>query len=258
MKEHGSCQDQSRWRRLVAVVHARRVAPVLAWVAGVVALLVVMSALGRGALAAPRATDPGSWGDWLAARTAPDAAIALLRVVVIGLASYLLAVTVLAIVLRLGRAGRLVTMADVVTLPFVRSLVQAGLGLGLAGATVATVGSVTVEHVGTPPAADVALVSSVSSVSSADDAPPVMQKIETPAEDVAAGRTWTVAAGDHLWSVAERVLAESWGRTPGDHELVPYWEQLVEANRDRLADRDNPDLIFPGQEFVVPAPPPAP
>jgi nucleoid-associated protein YgaU len=101
-------------------------------------------------------------------------------------------------------------------------------------------------------------VALVSSVSSADDVPPVMQKMEAPVESPAEARTWTVAAGDHLWSVAERVVAESWGRVPADHELTPYWEQLVDANRDRLADRANPDLIFPGQQFVVPPPPPAP
>ncbi|MCU1376678.1 MAG: hypothetical protein JWO68_3964, partial [Actinomycetia bacterium] len=177
-----------------------------------------------------------------------------------GLAWYLLAVTALAVVLRLGRAGRLITVADVVTLPFVRSLAQAGLGLGLAGAVVAAAGAATVDHrplPGAPTAADVALVSAVVPARPPEGAPPVMQKVG--AVEVPAGeRTWTVAAGDHLWSIAERVLADAWARPPADHEVVPYWEQVVGANRDRLADRDNPDLIFPGQQLVVPAPPPAP
>jgi nucleoid-associated protein YgaU len=38
-----------------------------------------------------------------------------------------------------------------------------------------------------------------------------------------------------------------------DAEVVPYWRAVIEANRDRLADRDNPSLVFPGQEFVLPA-----
>ena len=73
-----------------------------------------------------------------------------------------------------------------------------------------------------------------------------------------AERTWTVAPGDHLWSIASRVLSDAWGRPPSDVEVVPFWEQVVELNRDRLADPANPDLIFPGQSLVVPAPPPAP
>jgi nucleoid-associated protein YgaU len=87
-----------------------------------------------------------------------------------------------------------------------------------------------------------------------------MQKlgpVEAPVEAPVEGRTWTVKAGDHLWSIAEQVLAGSWNRPPTDGEVVPYWEQLVEANRDRLADRDNSDLLFAGQHLVVPPPPPA-
>lgn len=260
-----TCQNASRGCRLGGVEALRRLAPMVVWVAGLGALLVAMAALGHGALAPPDLTAPGSWGDWLAARTAPEAAVAILRLVVIALAWYLLVVTVLAVALRLGSAGRLVTVADVVTLPFVRSLVQAGLGIGLAGAAVAAVGSVAMEHPGprgAPTAADAALVSSVSPGDavmqrlSPEGAPPVMQKVT--AEAPSASRTWTVTAGEHFWSISTRVVAEAWGREPTDHEVAPYWEQLVEANRGRLADRSNPDLLFPGQELVVPTPPPAP
>ncbi|MCU1380650.1 MAG: hypothetical protein JWN29_3633 [Acidimicrobiales bacterium] len=263
---HCGLSEQVEKHKLGTVDLARRVTPMLAWVAGLGIVLLVMSALDHGALAAPDPTDPASWGDWLAARTAPEAAVAVLRLVVIGLSWYLLAVTAAAVVVRVGRARRLVSVADVVTLPFVRSLVQAGLGVGLAGASVAAVGSVTVHHAGpsaAPTAADVALVSSVSTADAvmqrlpAEGAPPVMQKVG-PVEAPVEGRTWTVRPGDHLWSIAERVLAESRSRPPTDGEVVPYWEQLVAANRDRLADRDNPDLLFPGQALVVPAPPSAP
>src|SRR4051812_30971445 len=140
MRCNMTCQNASRVGRLGGVDVVRRFAPIVAWVAGLVALLAGMAAIGHGALAAPDLRDPGSWGDWVAARTAAEAAVAILRVVVLVLATYLLLVTLLAVVLRVGRAGRLVTVADVVTLPFVRSLVQAGLGIGLAGAAVAAVG----------------------------------------------------------------------------------------------------------------------
>lgn len=71
------------------------------------------------------------------------------------------------------------------------------------------------------------------------------------------GEEWTVQAGDHFWSIAGRLLTGAWGRPPNDAETDPYWRQLVEANRDRLADRANPDLLFVGQVLGVP-PPPAP
>lgn len=67
--------------------------------------------------------------------------------------------------------------------------------------------------------------------------------------------TWTVAGGDHFWSIAERVLAEAWQRAPTDRDVDPYWRRLVDVNRSRLADRDNSDLLYTGQVLTVPAPP---
>jgi hypothetical protein len=45
------------------------------------------------------------------------------------------------------------------------------------------------------------------------------------------------------------------GAVPTVGEVVPYWRSLVETNRAALADRDNADLVFPGQVFTVPDPP---
>jgi nucleoid-associated protein YgaU len=81
--------------------------------------------------------------------------------------------------------------------------------------------------------------------------------VPTSVAPVAPAPTWTVAPGDHLWSIATRVLAEGWGRAPSDAEVAPYWEQVVGVNRDRLADPADPDLLFPGQVLVVPRPPAA-
>jgi DNA-binding SARP family transcriptional activator len=68
---------------------------------------------------------------------------------------------------------------------------------------------------------------------------------------------WEVERGDDFWRIAEATLTESWGRTPTDAEIVPYWRQLIEANRDGLLPPGDPNLIYPGQEFVLPSPPPA-
>ncbi|HET7721367.1 MAG TPA: hypothetical protein VFK43_15480, partial [Acidimicrobiales bacterium] len=80
--------------------------------------------------------------------------------------------------------------------------------------------------------------------------PPVAQ-VSTPAP---AADRWTVAPGECFWTIAEDVLATHLGRAPTDAEIVPYWRRLIEANRSELAHRDNPDLIFPAQVFVIPSP----
>lgn len=68
-------------------------------------------------------------------------------------------------------------------------------------------------------------------------------------------RTWTVARGQSFWSIVEAVLGEAWGRPPTAREVDPYWRALIEANRSRLADARNPDLLFTGQVLAVPPPP---
>lgn len=57
---------------------------------------------------------------------------------------------------------------------------------------------------------------------------------------------------------AEATLVQAWGRAPSDAEVAPYWRTMVEMNRAKLVDPGNPGLIYPGQVFVVPAPPVAP
>lgn len=61
-----------------------------------------------------------------------------------------------------------------------------------------------------------------------------------------------VRPGEHFWSIAQEHLADAWERTPSDGEVAGYWTDLVDANRDRLAPPGDPDLIYPGQQFVLP------
>jgi hypothetical protein len=67
-----------------------------------------------------------------------------------------------------------------------------------------------------------------------------------------AGRTVTVAPGDHFWALASDDLAAHLGRAPSDDEVVVHWEAVVEANRDRLVVTGNADLLLPGQRIVLP------
>lgn len=61
-----------------------------------------------------------------------------------------------------------------------------------------------------------------------------------------------VRPGDHLWALSERRLTEALGRPAADHEVAPYWLEVIEANRDRIRSGD-PDLIYPGEVVVLPA-----
>jgi hypothetical protein len=67
-----------------------------------------------------------------------------------------------------------------------------------------------------------------------------------------------VRPGDHFWRIASETLSRAWGRVPSDTEIDPYWRAVIEHNRDRLARADHPGLIFVGQVFELPPPPPAP
>jgi hypothetical protein len=60
--------------------------------------------------------------------------------------------------------------------------------------------------------------------------------------------SWIAVRGDHLWSIAQRTLAERWQRAPSEREVDRYWRSVMSANAD-LAD---PDLIFVGQVIALP------
>lgn len=74
--------------------------------------------------------------------------------------------------------------------------------------------------------------------------PPLVIERQRPA----AGATHTVRTGEHFWSIAQQVVADR----GVDVAVGQYWRLLVEANRSRLVDPDDPDLLYPGQVLVLP------
>lgn len=231
----------------------------LAWMLGLLAAIGVLTLAGRGALAAPSVLDIGAWGSWARNRDALIIAFAGLRLLTLGLAWYLLGATLIGGAARVARWRRMVAVADALTIPAVRRLLQSALGLGLATAAL-TVGSPTSAP---PSSAPTAATVTMAPQDQADRV--VMAPLSdagetmTPVVQVPVPQTgeehWTAERGDHFWSIAERVLTKAWGRTPTDAEIVQYSDRLITANRNRLADPDNPDLIYPGQTFRVPRPP---
>jgi nucleoid-associated protein YgaU len=63
-----------------------------------------------------------------------------------------------------------------------------------------------------------------------------------------------VAPGDSFWSLAEQVVRNHLGRAPDDDEVLEPWLAMIDINRDRLLDPENPDLIHPGLVLRLPPP----
>lgn len=77
---------------------------------------------------------------------------------------------------------------------------------------------------------------------------------EVPSPEVATERTGAnhrVVAGESFWSIAVHVL-DTAGVEHDERVVATYWRVLVAANEDRLVLPGEPDLIFPGQELVLP------
>lgn len=62
--------------------------------------------------------------------------------------------------------------------------------------------------------------------------------------------TWTVDPGNSLWYIAKVTLQRRWGRAPTNAEIAGYWPQIYDRNRGVIG--GNPNLIHPGQVFVLP------
>ncbi len=243
----------------------------MAWIATLVAIIWGLGRLGSGQLSTPPLLDRSALQEWLDRRDAVTVAFALLRLVGLALAWYLLVVTTLGLAARLSHVPALVRLADLATIPAVRKVLGAVAGVGLTASAASLMAAsmlpdqapaeahadassrVVLERL--PDGSDVILRrlpdadgTSTMRVDDGTDAP-----LEAPA-----ARDWTTAPGDHFWHIAEASLADTWGRAPTDTEIDPYWHDLVALNRPLLADQGNPDLIFPGQVFRLPEPPPAP
>jgi DNA-binding SARP family transcriptional activator/nucleoid-associated protein YgaU len=76
------------------------------------------------------------------------------------------------------------------------------------------------------------------------------------------GTEVVVARGDNVWNLSQAHLEQVHQRAVSDDEVRPYWQEVIAANRDRLANPADPNLIFAGQTMRFPAvgdhDPPAP
>lgn len=103
------------------------------------ATIVVLHAAGQAELAAPPLTSPGDLGSWLSTRGAVVAGFALVRLLALVGAWYLLATTALHGVAHATGSVRLRHAVELVTVPAARRMVARAAGASLAGASLAGV-----------------------------------------------------------------------------------------------------------------------
>jgi nucleoid-associated protein YgaU len=63
----------------------------------------------------------------------------------------------------------------------------------------------------------------------------------------AAPVVWTIRPGDNLWSIAAAVTGSA-----DQASTATYWARLIETNRSRLPYPDDPNLVFTGDQIVLP------
>jgi len=239
------------------MVRRRGPRPILlvAWVVLLAGVLGVLHVLGRGPLRAPPVTRPGALAAWLDHESAAPLAFSAVRLAAMGLAWYLLATTLAGLVARLAGSARWSAAVDACSPGVVRRLVHGAAGLSVGATITGTPAAAWAAVDGQPtPASPVPIMRQLPSDPSSAPvaAPPATAPPATAPPATASPASWVIRPGDNLWSVALTTLARARGWAPTDAEVDRYWAGLIAANRARLANREDPDLVFPGQVFQLP------
>jgi len=257
------------------------------WGALLAGIVAALGAMGRGPLSTPPVTGGlGAVRSWASTRDAPTILMTGMRVGGRLIALYLLASATLATLARVTRRAAAVRLADAISLPPIRRLATGAAGLlvvagpiaapaatGLGGrprsapVLVATTAGPATRGPAGPGHFDAGAWPSLGLLDSPGLPSPALGLLPSPVPPSAAlpmpavGATsglWTVRPGDSLWVIAESTLRAAWGRQPTDPETGRFWVVVVAVNVARLDDPSNANLLFPGQEMMVPPPPSAP
>lgn len=223
--------------------------------------LLGLAALGDGSLAGPRVSSWSGASAWYDEVGAGTVAVAGLRMVTMAAVAWLLLGTVLQLLASFTLRGGLATLADTISPLVLRRLAHgfAGLSVSAGLALPALPGQLGGDPPGTAVMQVVEEGAETSSTTVAPTMAPPAQVIVAPtatpnpaAPSLPADEEVRVEAGDSFWSLAVDVVSEGRSDAPGEAEVMRYWTRLIEANRERLVDPANPDLLFPNQVLVVP------
>jgi hypothetical protein len=235
------------------------------------ALLLLVSAaslVGLSVLQLP-APDDLTWtalDRWHAEVGPAVASMALVRVAATVAAGWLVLVSAVQLLAAHAQRPGLTALADRVTPRFLRSVVGGAASLSLSVGLVApTVPSVaagpppptavmvpldgpTTTTTATPTTTTSMPTTTTSMPTTTTSAPPITPPSPAIAPSAVAARDERVVRpGDSFWSIAEEVMA-------GAGDTGAYWRTLIDANRERLVDPGNADLLYPGQVLRLPVP----
>ncbi len=244
--------------------------------AGVLAVIGALHLLGAGSLATPPLASAADLQSWATDRGPIAVGMVVVRLVALGVGYHLIVTTTLAVLGRILRWPGLVRLAEASTLPPLRGTFRRLAGLGLSASAILTTplppvgarpaGTATLtlaeDHSGrsasleriearrTGPSgtASLRLVPGPGPASGSGKATLRPSADPVPDDPTPRAGNYVVAAGDHLWAIAEDRVAAHLGRQPSDAEVDRYWRALVAANP-QLVD---PDLLFPGDQLLVP------
>ncbi len=264
------------------------------WIGFLVAIIVVLGRMDLGLSTPPEIFETSTWLAWVQTHTAFDAFVVLARVVVLVLGCYLLVMSILLVSTQANPTGLAARLVDYVALPALRRGLRSMVVPAIVGMTTIGPGFVAVpvgassgdptaqtapgavppmmtriDKTGadnesatttSPTTTSSTTTSSTTTSSTTTVRPPIVMAVpteqsKTPTAPIVQGvREWKVQSGDHLWGIAEKVMTEVGVADTDYPRIARYWEALVVANRDRLVDRANPDLIFTDQALVIPVP----
>lgn len=230
-------------------------------------VMVISAAVAAAAWVADPASGTGSPVAPLRAEQLMDAALHVARWTLMLCSGYLTVVAAMHLLAR-RNGGRLERLANALTPRFATALLAVVIGASIptvagasdhdgdggTGATMRRTEPAPQTWLPWVPHIDVTAVPAV-----VDEQPTPVEPTEVPTGP----RLYIVENGDHFWSIAERQVAarqagagmgpgSEFGAEPDEHAVARYWLELVEHNRHRLVDPDNPDLIHAGLEIELP------
>lgn len=246
----------------------RRLLPLLGLLVAGAAAVALLHALGDQPWARVETGEPGRW---MTATPPVEALMAVLRLAGLAVGWWLLATTTATATATLARAERLGRLVRPLTWAPARRAADRAVAAGVSVVLVASgVPSWADEAAPPPPAlSEPAAVDRAPAGGSARDGPADAGDADAPvdagnpAEPADArdsdepARTHEIAAGESLWVIAAEDLAAHRGLPVAElaeAAVAAHWRAVIEANADRLRSGD-PDLVFPGEQLRLPAPP---